>query len=70
MEVGHVGCRVGLQQTEVHVLRELMEEAATAAQQDGHLVEDELVTVLIEPSTETAWALKTLLMSLLSLLRC
>ena len=43
MEVGHAGCRDGLQQTEVHVLRELMEEAATGAQQDGHLVEDHLV---------------------------
>lgn len=36
MEAGHVGCRDGLQQSEVHVLRELMEEAATGAQQDGH----------------------------------
>src|SRR5260370_27778337 len=37
------GCRDGLQQTEVHVLRELVEEAAAGAQQDGHLVEDDLV---------------------------
>ena len=27
----------------MHVLRELMEEAAAAAEQDGHLVQDELV---------------------------
>jgi hypothetical protein len=43
LEVGHAGCRDGLQQPEVHVLRELMKEAATGAQQDGHLMEDELV---------------------------
>jgi hypothetical protein len=43
VEVGHAGCRDGLQQTEVHVLRELMAEAATGAQQDGHLVEEHLV---------------------------
>ena len=59
MEVGHAGCRDGFQQTEVHVLRELMEEAATGAQQDGHLVEDKLVD---EPRLER---LSNLLMSLL-----
>jgi hypothetical protein len=41
VEVGHAGRRDGLSQTEVHVLRELMEEAATGDQQDGHLVEHE-----------------------------
>jgi hypothetical protein len=74
VEVGYAGCRDDLQQTEVHVLRELMEEAVTGAQQDGHLVEDHLVDEVrfqrggqhaAAPSTETAWALKTLLMSLL-----
>jgi len=43
----------------VHVLRQLMEEAATGAQQDGHLVEDKLVD---EPRLER---LSNLLMSLL-----
>jgi hypothetical protein len=43
VEVGHAGCRDDLQQTELHVLRQLLEEAVTSTQQNGHLVEDYLV---------------------------
>src|SRR4029450_5955589 len=39
-EVGHAGGRNGLHQPEAHVLGELVEEAAAAAEQDGHLVAD------------------------------
>jgi hypothetical protein len=47
VKVGHAGCRDGLQQTEAHVLRELLKESATGARQDGHLVEDQLVDEIL-----------------------
>lgn len=39
MQVGHPGCRDGLQQAEVHVGWERLEEGPSRAQQDGHPVE-------------------------------
>ena len=52
-KVGHAGSRNGLQQPDLYVLRELLEVAAARAHQRDVL------------AAETAWALKTLLMSLL-----